>query len=102
MQTATKVTPERIAALMANVHYRLATEAGTTSTFYHAYLDDKFYLATGHSACVYPGNFNAEVGEDIALKNAKAAAEAKLWELEGYALYNALMLEGVLSKEASV
>lgn len=84
---APRVTKEQIDALMARVSFYLIVPEGTTSTVAHAYLDGRFHLATGHSACVSPENFNAELGEKIALDKAEAAARDKLWELEGYRLY---------------
>lgn len=91
MTTPNKVTPEQITALMARVTFKGNVEG--TSTFVHAYLDDKFYLATGHSACVDPANFNEKIGYDIARKNASLKAHDKLWELEGYALWKQLQAE---------
>lgn len=84
--TADRVTPERISQLMAQVVFKTAEPVGT-STFVHAFLNDKFFLGTGHSACVSKANFNAEIGERIARNNAERIARDKLWELEGYALY---------------
>jgi hypothetical protein len=84
---APRVTKDRIDALMSCVTFYTVVPEGTTSTFAHAYLDGRFLLATGHSACVSLENFNAELGEKIALEKAEAAARDKLWELEGYRLY---------------
>ena len=86
--TAPRITPGDIQALMDRVHYIHYIPQGTTSTFVHAYLDGKFFLASGHSACVSPENFNAEIGYSIALGKAVDAAKDKLWELEGYRLYH--------------
>lgn len=88
--TAPRITPADIEALMARVTYVTVVPEGTTSTFTHAYLDGRFSLATGHSACVSPENFNAEIGAKVAKGKAEAAARDKLWELEGYALYKKL------------
>lgn len=82
--TAPRVTPERIAVLMARVQFKFHVEA--TSTFCHAFLDGEFFLATGHSACVSKENFDAEIGQKIAKANVMKPANDKLWELEGYAL----------------
>lgn len=84
--TADRVTPQRISELMAQVVFKTAEPVGT-STFVHAFLDDRFFLGTGHSACVNSANFNAEIGERIARSNAERIARDKLWELEGYVLY---------------
>ena len=86
--TAPRVTPDRIQALLARVVYQTEHRpAGSTSTFVHAFLDGKFFLGTGHSACVSPDNYRQEIGEGIARKHAERIAEDKLWELEGYHLY---------------
>jgi hypothetical protein len=88
--TAPRITKDQIDALMARVLYSAVGPAGTTSTFVHAFLDGKFLLATGHSACVSPENFDAEIGYNIAKEDAENAARKRLWELEGYALYKLL------------
>ena len=87
---APRITPEHINDLMERVIFNTVVPEGTTSTFAHAYLDGKFHLATGHSACVSPENFDAEIGQKIALNKAEAMAKDKLWELEGYRLYACL------------
>lgn len=40
------------------------------------------FMITGESACAYPENFNEEIGQRIALENAKQ----KMWPLLGYEL----------------
>lgn len=92
LNNAPRVMPERIAELMARVTFvnevgEVLGLSGTTSTFVHAFFEGKLFLATGHSACVSPENFNAEDGIRIAKGKAERAAREKLWELEGYALY---------------
>lgn len=86
-----KITQEEILALMERVTFQTVVPEGTTSTFVHAYLDGRFYLASGHSACVSPENFNAEIGYSIAKSKAVLAARDRLWELEGYRLYQSLL-----------
>lgn len=85
MSNAPKISQDSIQALMSRVVWSVGREGETTSTFAHAYLDG-FYLASGHSACVSPANFNLEKGSEYALNNAFGKVEDKLWELEGYAL----------------
>jgi hypothetical protein len=61
------------------------------------------FAVTGESACASPENFNAEIGRDIARKN----AIDKVWMLEGYLLKQNLyeqaqsqeMLKGFLSDD---
>ena len=48
----------------------------------------------GKSACVDPGNFNKELGEQLAFKD----AYRQLWALEGYLLSERLM-ESALNTE---
>lgn len=80
-----------IAELMSRVTYICPNRIGNlTSTFVHAFLDGKFYLGTGHSACVDPVNYDHKRGRNIAFSHAREAAEDKLWELEGYALFKNL------------
>lgn len=86
--TAPRVTAEQINALMDTVTWRYEQPEGTTSTFAHAFLG-RFYLATGHSACVSPENFNADLGMKYAREQAEGKARDKLWELEGYKLFAA-------------
>ncbi|MEQ1454273.1 Gp49 family protein [Acinetobacter nosocomialis] len=86
---APRVTKAQIDALMERVTYTVEQRpGGTTSTFVHAFLDGKFFLATGFSACVNAENFDAEIGERMARSNAEKLAENKLWELEGYRLFS--------------
>lgn len=86
-KTGPRVTREQIQALMAKVEYRVDVPEGTTTTFVHAFLNGKFLLATGFSACVDPANFVAAIGVRIATEDAMHKAQDKLWELESYKLY---------------
>lgn len=54
---------------------------GTTLTVCCLTLRNGFTV-TGESAAASPANFNREIGEDIAFKNARE----KIWALEGYLL----------------
>jgi hypothetical protein len=85
--TDIRVTPERIDALMHRLVARVSQPAGTTSTFVHMFLDDRFYVSTGHSACVDPAAFDPAYGINLAKKEAIAKARDQLWVLEGYALF---------------
>lgn len=44
------------------------------------------FTVTGESACVDPGNYNADIGERVAKDN----AVDKIWPLEGYLLAEVL------------
>lgn len=55
-------------------------EDGRT-TICNLYLENGFTVR-GESSCVSEDNFNKDIGEQIALENAKN----KVWELEGYLL----------------
>jgi len=85
--TAARVTKDDIDALMARVTYTGGRVDQTTSTLVHAFLDGRYLLASGHSACVSPENFDAELGYRMARKQAEDKARDALWGLEGYALY---------------
>lgn len=86
---APRVTKDRIDSLMQKVSYVVVQQPGdTTSTFVHAFLGGSFFLATGFSACVNKENFDADIGERLAKSQAEKNAQAKLWELEGYRLFD--------------
>lgn len=86
--TAPRVTPATIDALVNRVsHVYFVHE---TSTFCHAFLDGKFFLASGHSACVSKENFDHALGRKIAYENMLEPMRNKLWEMEGYALRKSL------------
>lgn len=95
--TAPRITANHIQSLISRVQFHFAQPEGTTSTFCHAYLDGAFYLTTGHSACVSAANFDAELGQQIALRNAQEQVSERLWELEGYRLYAQLNQEPIIS-----
>ena len=82
---APRVTIGQINELIHRVNHTFSTEG--TSTFCHAFLDGRFYLATGHSACVSVENFDPDIGRKIAYENMVKPMRDKLWELEGYRLY---------------
>jgi len=89
-KTGPRITRDHIQAMMLRVQFTTSVPEGKTTTFVHAYLDGKFFLATGFSACVDPANFVASIGERIATEDAVKKATEKLWELEGYRLYHGL------------
>lgn len=91
---APKVTPERIKELLARV--QLHFTFGETPTKYvraDAWLDGSFHLATAMSKAVNPENFSKELGIEYSTKDVLAIAENKLWELEGYSLYQKLHIK---------
>ena len=63
-----------------------------TSTFAHAYLklneNEKFYLATSHSACVHESDYNKELGAELAVKRALNDAKSRLFELSGFIAFS--------------
>lgn len=83
---APRVTVVEIDALCEDLVIHTHHFPGTTTTVAVAALPDGFVVATGHSACISPENFKADIGAQIASDNARTAARAKLWELEGYLL----------------
>lgn len=84
--TPTRVTPEQIDAIMDDCTLYVTHIPDTTTTIAVVFDKDGFSLAIGHSACVDPANFDAELGAEYACKDATAKAREKLWELEGYLL----------------
>lgn len=85
---APRVTAAHIDELAGRVSHTYEVQG--TSTFCHGFLDGKYYLASGHSACVSPENFDEGVGRTVAFANMVTAMRNKLWELEGYHLYKTL------------
>ena len=91
---APKVTPAQIAELMkrVTVHHTHGEEP-TAYVRADAWLDGSFHLAAAMSKAVNPANFDRQLGVEYSTKDALAAAEEKLWELEGYNLYRNPMIE---------
>lgn len=88
--TAPRITSDQIEALMERVTCSASRVPGTTLMVMHAFLDDKFYLASAHSAYVSPENFNEQIGFQIAHEKIIPLVKDKLWELEGYRLFREL------------
>ena len=74
-----KVTKEGIEARITKVDY--AVLPNSTVTICNITLENGFSVR-GESACVDPRNFNMQIGQEIAYRE----AFKKLWELEGYLL----------------
>lgn len=74
-----RVTPELIESKIRSYEY--FTSHKNTLTFCVITLENGF-VVTGESACASPENFNQEIGERLARKQ----AENKIWMLEGYLL----------------
>lgn len=107
--TAPRVTPARINEVIAGEYYFTAMDGvdgyykgGIEAqackdwaslhllTFCVLVLENGFTV-TGESACASPENFDAQIGRDIARKN----AVEKIWALEGYLLKQTLHLAAV-------
>lgn len=84
--TAPRVMPKAIDALVASLNFHLHSYPGTTVTVAIATLPNGFECGIGKSACASPENYNKEIGDKVAIDNARDAARQKLWELEGYVL----------------
>jgi len=84
---APRISLAHVQEMRRRVFYRFEQPVNTTTTFCHAFLDGTFYLGSGHSACVSPENFDAQVGQDAAMRKAQQVATDKLYELEGYRLW---------------
>ena len=88
---APRITLEHIQALMQRVE--VVTEYSDNPIPHvtaKAFLDGSFFLGTAVSKAVDPANFDKELGFKYSTQNVLKAAEDKLWELEGYALYKNL------------
>ncbi|MBN3777426.1 hypothetical protein G3O06_07660 [Burkholderia sp. Ac-20345] len=89
-QTGRRVRMEQIDALVESLTVHAQRIEGTCSTIALAVLPNGFTVAIGHSACVDPALFNAEIGVRVSTDDALAQARKKLWELEGYCLKKVL------------
>ena len=76
---APRLTPELINRAITGAQYHVFD--GSQLTVCCLTLKNGFTV-TGESACVSPENFNAEIGCQVAFKNARE----KIWALEGYLL----------------
>lgn len=78
-----KITIEDIEAKIKDKKFTVLEDGKTTIC--NIYLENGFTVR-GESSCVDISNFNKEIGEEIAFKNAKE----KIWLLEGYLLQEKL------------
>jgi hypothetical protein len=76
---APRLRPDDIDAAVSGIQFHVFP--GTTLTVCCLTLKNGFTV-TGESAAASPSNFDAEIGKDIAFKNARE----KIWALEGYLL----------------
>lgn len=92
--TAPRLTPDDINSKI--VSYAFHVFPGTTLTVCALTLKNGF-IVTGESAAASPENFNADIGQEIAMRNARD----KIWALEGYLLRERLHNVQQMSGEAS-
>lgn len=76
---APRITPEHIDSMIVETDFKVFEK--TCLTVCCLTLQNGFTV-TGESACASPENFDAEIGQKIAAKNARE----KIWALEGYLL----------------
>lgn len=79
-----RLTPDLIEKRIADVDYYVFPK--TQLTVCCITLKNGFTV-TGESACATPENFDKEIGEQIAFRNAKD----KIWSLEAYYIHAALI-----------
>lgn len=91
---APRLTPEDINACIKHEHYYVFP--GTTLTVCALELKNGF-MVTGESAAASAKNFNADIGREIAFRNARD----KILGLEGYLLRERLHLIEEMKGEAS-
>jgi len=81
--TAQRISPDDLDAEIVGEDYHVFP--GTCLTICCLTLKNGFNV-TGESACAIPQNFNAEIGQTIARKNARE----KIWPLLGFRLRDQL------------
>ncbi|RLC12732.1 MAG: hypothetical protein DRI24_16985 [Deltaproteobacteria bacterium] len=82
-KTAPRLTPEYIDSCIADTQYHVF--AGSQTTVCCVTLLNGFTVI-GSSACASPENFDAQIGMNIAFRNARS----EIWKLEGYLLKDKL------------
>lgn len=80
---APRLTPDLIDAAIVKSEFHIFPESQLTVCCLTL---KNGFTVTGESACVSPENFDAEIGERVAAKNARE----KIWALEGYLLKDKL------------
>ena len=86
--TAPRITADMLDDVISDTQYWIAP--GTQLTVCCLVLKNGFTV-TGESACASPENFDKELGEQIAYRNAKD----KIWALEGYLLKQKLYVDSL-------
>lgn len=79
MKLRDRVTEEYIRSRISKITYNVVPDS--TVTICNITMKNGFNVI-GKSACINPVNFDINIGQDIALKD----AFNKIWELEGYLL----------------
>jgi hypothetical protein len=77
--TAPRITPQDIDDCIVSEEYHVFPDSCLTVCCLTL---KNGFNTVGHSACASPENFNAEIGQTIARKNARE----EIWVLEGYLL----------------
>lgn len=81
--TAPRLTPEHIDGMIVSEAYHVFPDSCLTVCCLTL---KNGFNTVGHSACASPENFNKELGEKIARRNARE----EIWALEGYLLRETL------------
>lgn len=81
-----RITPSHVDSKIREVYYFIVPD--TTMTICVLTLMNG-YQVTGNSSCASIENFDKEIGQEIAYKNARE----KIWELEGYLLKEKMFQE---------
>lgn len=74
-----RLTPDDISKVIESEEFYIFPNTAVTVCLLHLVNGSK---TVGYSACVSPGNFDTEIGQNIARENARKG----IWELEGYLL----------------
>lgn len=77
--TAPRITPDHIASCVGRAEFHVFPNSCLTVCCLTL---KNGFTVTGESACASPENFDKQIGEKIALEQAKN----KIWMLEGYLL----------------
>ena len=88
---APRLTPAHIDSTIKDISYHRLTDVLTVCVLTLM----NGFTVTGESACASPENYNEEIGNKVAFKNARE----KIWMLEGYLLKEKLYQKSLNKQE---
>lgn len=88
--TPTRISIDQVRSVLADCTEHTWVVPNTTMTVAAVVNPNGFVLGIGTSSCISREEFDADVGAQLAKKNARAEAESTVWASEGYVLARSL------------